>query len=313
MAIHRMLEWFPQPPYYRTQQGAAFLGDALKLMQSIPEGTVNLVMTSPPFALKRKKEYGNVHAKEYVDWFLPFAEQMKRIIADDGSIVIDIGGTWSKGQPTRSLYHFKLVVALVEELGLYLAQEFYWYNPAKLPSPAEWVTVRRVRVKDAVNTVWWLAKSPFPKASNRNVLKPYSDSMKSLLQNGYRAKKRPSGHDISENFSQDHGGAIPPNLIELANTDSNSGYLQACRDHGLKPHPARFPHGLPEFFIRFLTDAGDLVVDPFAGSVVTGEVCETLDRRWLAFEIQEDYLEASKFRFPELLKSPYQLRLSDGF
>jgi DNA modification methylase len=188
MAIHRILEWFPQPPYYRTQQGAAFLGDALKLMQSIPEGTVNLVMTSPPFALKRKKEYGNVHAKEYVDWFLPFAEQMKRIIADDGSIVIDIGGTWSKGQPTRSLYHFKLVVALVEELGLYLAQEFYWYNPAKLPSPAEWVTVRRVRVKDAVNTVWWLAKSPFPKASNRNVLKPYSDSMKSLLQNGYRAE-----------------------------------------------------------------------------------------------------------------------------
>jgi site-specific DNA-methyltransferase (cytosine-N4-specific) len=293
--------WFDTDPYYRTQFGATYLGDSLKLMRRIPSGTVNLVMTSPPFALKRKKEYGNVSAQEYLDWFLPFASEMQRTTTDDGSIVIDIGGTWIKGQPTRSLYHFKLAVQLVEELGLYLAQEFYWYNSAKLPSPAEWVTVRRVRVKDAVNMVWWFSKNPFPKANNRNVLKPYSDSMRGLLKNGYNAKKRPSGHDISENFSTDHGGAIPPNLIVLANTDSNSSYLQACRQSGKKPHPARFPHGLPEFFIKFLTDPGDLVVDPFAGSVVTGEVCESLQRRWLAFELVEEYLEASKFRFPEVV------------
>lgn len=306
------LSWFPQSPYYQTQFGAAFHGDALELLRHIPADTINLIMTSPPFALKRKKEYGNVHARDYIEWFLPFAEQMQRVITDDGSMVIDIGGTWIKGQPTRSLYHFKLLIALVEELGLHLAQEFYWYNPAKLPSPAEWVTVRRIRVKDAVNTVWWLSKTPFPKATNRAVLKPYSDSMKALLKNGYRAKKRPSGHDISENFSQNHGGAIPPNLIELANTDSNSGYLQQCRDQGIKPHPARFPHGLPEFFIKFLTEADDWVVDPFAGSVVTGDVCESLERRWLAFEIQEDYLAASKFRFPELQDGPRQMKLSEA-
>jgi len=304
MRAEQTASWFTQDAYYTTSRGATYLGDSLELMKRIPDSSVNLVMTSPPFALKRKKEYGNVHAREYVEWFLPFAEQMKRIISEDGSIVIDIGGTWTKGQPTRSLYHFKLVIALVEELGLHLAQEFFWYNPAKLPSPAEWVTVRRIRVKDAVNTVWWLSKSPYPKASNLEVLKPYSESMKLLLQNGYRAKKRPSGHDISEKFSNDRGGAIPPNLIELANTDSNSGYLQACRKNGIKPHPARFPHGLPEFFVRFLTHPGDLVVDPFAGSVVTGEVCESLDRYWLAFEIQEDYLAASKFRFDGSLRLP---------
>lgn len=293
-------EFISQKPYYRTRWGSAFLGNAIDVMKQIPDSSVNLVMTSPPFALKRKKEYGNVHAKEYIDWFMPFAEQMKRIIRDDGSIVIDIGGTWTKGQPTRSLYHFKLVIALVEELGLHLAQEFFWYNPAKLPSPAEWVTVRRIRVKDAVNTVWWLSKTPSPKASNRKILKPYSDSMRSLLQNGYNAKKRPSGHDISTNFSNDNGGAIPPNLLELANTDSNSHYLKACRDAGIRPHPARFPHGLPEFFIRFLTEPEDLVIDPFAGSVVTGDVCEALSRRWIACEIHETYLKASRFRFPEL-------------
>jgi len=307
--IEQSLNWFEAKPFYKTQFGATYLGDSLDLMRQIPDQSINLVMTSPPFALKRKKEYGNVDAREYVDWFLPFAEQMQRILVEDGSIVIDIGGTWIKGQPTRSLYHFKLVIALVEELGLHLAQEFYWYNPAKLPSPAEWVTVRRIRAKDAVNTVWWLSKSPYPKASNKNVLREYSDSMKSLLKNGYRAKKRPSGHDISENFNQDRGGAIPPNLIELANTDSNSGYLQMCRQNGVKPHPARFPHGLPEFFIKFLTDPGDFIVDPFAGSVITGEVCENLERYWLAFEIQKDYLEASKYRFPILADASYQLPL----
>ena len=297
----KLPNWFGVAPHYSTQYGAAYLGDSLELMRLIPDSSVNLVMTSPPFALKRKKEYGNVDAHEYVDWFLVFAEQMKRIITDDGSIVIDIGGTWIKGQPTRSLYHFKLAIALSEEIGLHLAQEFFWYNPSKLPSPAEWVTVRRLRVKDAVNMVWWFSKTPWPKASNIRVLKPYSDSMLNLLENGYKAKRRPSGHNISEKFSRKHGGAIPPNLIELANTDSNSGYLQQCREHGIKPHPARFPSGLPEFFIKFLTDEDDLVIDPFGGSNVTGSVAERLRRQWLAFELEKEYLLASKFRFPELI------------
>ncbi|MBN1679375.1 MAG: site-specific DNA-methyltransferase [Anaerolineae bacterium] len=292
--------WINTTPFYLTQYGATYLGDALELLSQIPDSSVNLVMTSPPFALKRKKEYGNVSARKYVEWFLPFAREMQRIVTDDGSIVIDIGGTWIKGQPTRSLYHFQLAITLVETLGLYLAQDFFWYNPAKLPSPAEWVTVRRIRVKDAINTIWWFSKTPYPKADNRNVLKPYSDSMKSLLKNGYHAKKRPSGHDISDNFTKNHGGAIPPNLIELANTDSNGTYLKACREAGIKPHPARFPHGLPEFFIKFLTDREDIVVDPFAGSVVTGEVCEAQQRYWLAFELIEEYLETSRFRFPEI-------------
>ncbi len=288
---------FEEEPLYTTQYGAAYLGDALTYLRQMERDSVDLILTSPPFALKRKKEYGNVDAKDYVPWFVDFAAEFKRILRDTGSLVIDIGGTWIRGQPTRSLYHFELVIALCKTLGFHLAQEFYWYNPSKLPSPAEWVTVRRIRVKDAVNPVWWLSKTPHPKASNWRVLKPYSDSMKKLLENGYKAKLRPSGHDISENFSKDNKGAIPPNLLELANTDSNSTYLQKCREHGIKPHPARFPHGLPEFFVKFLTEPGDLVVDPFAGSNVTGEVAEQLGRHWLAFEIIEEYLEASKFRF----------------
>ena len=283
--------------YYENGHGAAYLGDAIDLLKLIPESQIDLIMTSPPFALQRKKEYGNPSPEEYVKWFLPFADEFWRILKDDGSLVIHIGGSWEKGKPVRTLYTYELVLALSEKF--YLAQEFYWFNPSKLPTPAEWVTVRRIRVKDAIDPVWWFSKSPFPKANNRNVLKEYSSSMLALLKNGYKAKLRPSGHDISTKFQRDLGGAIPPNLLTIPNTDSNSYYFKACREAGLKPNPARYPVKLPEFFIRFLTNEKDIVLDPFGGSNVTGEAAERLGRRWICFEMEEEYLKGSRFRFQQ--------------
>lgn len=282
---------------HRTSLGKIVHGDSLDALASYANDSVDLILTSPPFGLVRKKDYGNVESGEYVKWFKPFAKAFHRVLKSNGSLVIDIGGAWNKGYPTRSLYHFKLLIMLCEELEFHLAQEFYWWNPSKLPTPAEWVTVRRIRVKDAVNTVWWLSKTPWPKASNRRVLQPYSPSMRELLAKGYKAKKRPSGHDISEKFNIDNGAAIPPNLIAIPNTESNSFYLRYCEAKGLKPHPARFPAKLPEYFIRMLTESGDFVVDPFAGSCVTGEVCERLGRRWTCIEILSEYCEAALGRF----------------
>jgi site-specific DNA-methyltransferase (cytosine-N4-specific) len=124
--------------------------------------------------------------------------------------------------------------------------------------------------------------------------------MRRLLQRGYRAKTRPSGHTITSKFTRDHGGAIPPNLIELGNNDSNGDYLKRCQQAGLPVHPARFPPGLPEFFIKLCTDRGDVVLDIFAGSNITGQAAERLDRRWIAIELVEDYLDGSRCRFPPL-------------
>jgi len=286
-------------PYYSKNYGSAYLGDSLKILKDIKNSCINLILTSPPFALTRKKEYGNKSAEEYVDWFIKFAQEFKRVLTEDGSLVIDLGGAYLPGNPVRSIYQFDLLVRLCKELDFFLAQEFFHYNPARLPSPAEWVNVRRIRVKDSVNVVWWLSKSEFPKADNRKVLKPYSESMKSLLKNGYKAKLRPSGHDISENFSKDNKGAIPPNLLEISNTESNSLYLRQCRNAGIKPHPARFPKDFATFFISFLTDENDIVMDPFAGSNTTGYAAETLGRKWIAIEVKQEYLEGSKFRFDE--------------
>jgi site-specific DNA-methyltransferase (cytosine-N4-specific) len=294
-------------PFYETTAGAAYLGGSQDLLAELPNGSVTLAFQSPPYALHFKKEYGNVSKADYVGWFLPFAREVYRVLADDGSFVLNIGGSWNPGTPTRSLYHYKLMIALVEDLGFHLAQECYWYNPAKMPAPAEWVTVRRVRIKDSVEHVWWLSKTAHPKADNRRVLKPYSADMIRLAKRGVRTAVRPSGHNITSSFDKiESGGAIPSNVLEdcpandmlvAGNNAANDPYTVRCKESGTKIHPARFPAALPEFFIKLLTDEGDLVVDPFAGSNTAGAVAEKLGRRWVAMELLPEYLEASKFRF----------------
>lgn len=297
-------------PYYQTALGAAYQHDAIDFMASLPENSVDLVVTSPPYALHFKKAYGNASQSEYIDWFLPFAYEIKRVIKETGSFVLNVGGAWTPKKPTRSIYAYKLLVALVEEVGLELAQEFFWYNPAKMPVPAEWVTVRRIRVKEAVEFVWWFGKTPWPKANNREILRPYSKDMLRLKKKGIRKTTRPGGYAINEGFAKgDAGGSIPPNvidedtpsdLLQFGNNAANDPYTKRCKAAGIKIHPARFPVVLPEMFIKFLTDYDDVVYDPFAGSNTTGMVAERLERRWLATELEEEYLKASKFRFDEL-------------
>lgn len=287
-------------PAYATYGGAAYCGDSRELLTRLPDGSINLVMTSPPFALQRKKEYGNKDQDEYIDWLVEFARLVQRKLRDDGSFVLDLGGAYQKGIPARSLYNFRVPIRFCDELGFFLAEDFYWFNPSKLPSPIEWVNKRKMRAKDSVNTVWWFSKTEWPKADVTKVLAKYSDRMKKLLKDPdgfYSPKKRPSGHDIGRGFGKENKGAIPSNLLQIANSESNGKYPVGCKAVGTGQHPARFPAKLPEFFIRFLTDPGDLVVDIFAGSNTTGWVAEKEGRRWLAFDKEREYLASSSFRF----------------
>lgn len=287
----------PAQPVYETQLGACFCADSLDFLRSIAAESVDLVITSPPYALHFKKEYGNADQREYVAWFLPFAREFKRVLKPEGSFVLNVGGAWTPGAPLRSLYHFRLLLALVDEVGFNLCQEFFWYNPAKMPAPAEWVNVRRIRVKDSVEYVFWLSPSQYPQADNGKVLQAYSRDMERLIKRGIKQTKRPSGHHIKPTFAADKGGSIPPNLIECGNNESNSAYIKQSKAAGRKVHPARFPAELPRFFVQFLTEPGDLVVDPFAGSNTTGAVAESLGRRWLAIEKSPEYAADSQLRF----------------
>jgi len=286
-------------PLYTTDFGALYCADSLEVMRAVEDESVDLVVTSPPYALHFKKEYGNANQGEYVEWFLPFAREIFRILKPGGSFVLNIGGAWTKGLPVRSLYQFRLLLALCDDIGFHLAQEFFWYNPAKMPAPAEWVNVKRIRVKDSVEYIYWLSKTAFPKANNSNVLQPYSKDMQRLIERGLEKTTRPSGHAIRPSFATDRGGSIPPNLIECGNNESNSRYVHASKDAKQKVHPARFPAELPRFFMNFLTEKGDVILEPFAGSNTTGSVAEALERRWIGIELSEDYAENSRLRFAD--------------
>lgn len=285
---------------YRTMQGVQASADSRAILASLPSNSVDLIVTSPPFALLRQKSYGNEDQEPYVAWLGEFGKAAFRVLKDTGSFVLDLGGAYQRGRPVRSLYNFRVLLDFCDRLGYRLAEEFFWHNPAKLPSPIEWVNKRKIRAKDSVNTVWWFSKGDQPKADVTKVLVPYSDRMKTLLkapEKFYSPKVRPSGHDIAAAFGKENAGAIPSNLLRIPNTESNSHYLRACKLLGQEGHPARFPAELPRFFMKFLTEPGDVVVDIFSGSNTTGEVAEELGRKWLAIELDRSYATLSAVRF----------------
>ena len=312
-------------PVYTTRLGRMYVGKTEDVLGSYPvvgrKRKVQLLFTSPPFALNTKKKYGNLQGQEYVDWLAAYAPLFREYVSDDGSIVIELGNGWEPGQPTMSTLTIEALLEFKRKADLHLCQEFICFNPARLPTPAQWVTVNRIRVKDAFTRVWWMSPSTEPKADNQRVLTQYSDSMRKLLERGtYNAGKRPSEHYIgAKSFLNDHGGAIPSNVLiapaaemvkeyltsfgsetnvlSISNTSTNDSYQEYCRTFGITPHPARMPARLVEFFVLFLTEPGDLVLGPFAGSNTTGYVAEKFGRRWLSIELNSDYAEASKSRF----------------
>ena len=265
------------------------------------KGKVQLIFTSPPFPLNTKKKYGNLRGDNYLTWLAKFGPIMRELLTPTGSIVIELGNSWESGDPTMSTLPLRSLLYFQEQNYLNLCQEFICHNPARLPSPAEWVTVRRIRLKDSFTRLWWLAPTKYPKANNRNVLKPYSAAQQRLINGGkFNAGRRPSQYVISEKkFSKDNGGAIAPSVLVISNTRSNDDYQLYCRKHKIEFHPARMPIELPQFFIKFLTDPGDIVLDPFGGSNTTGLAADGLDRFWVSVEPNRDYVRGSMGRFKE--------------
>lgn len=301
---------------YDTAAGRMFCGDTLDFLgTSVGEemkGQTQLIFTSPPFPLNEKKKYGNLQGDAYIEWFAAFAPKLRDLLTADGSIVVEIGNAWQSGKPVMSTVVLRALLEFLERADLQLCQEFVWYNPARLPSPVQWVNVERIRVKDAFSRIWWMSHVDRPKADNRRVLKPYSASMKRLIETGkYNSGKRPSEYTIGEHsFKTDNKGAIPPNvihgddapalatLLKCTNTRSHERYQAFCREQNMPIHPARMPSELVEFFVKFLTDERDLVFDPFGGSNTTGSVAEGLGRRWVSCEAHRPYVISSMARFP---------------
>lgn len=290
---------------YETKFGKCIHGDVIDILNKKSfqkyKGKINLIFTSPPFPLNRKKKYGNLNGEFYIEWLTKITTSLKDFLSEDGSFVIELGNAWEENEPVMSTLPLETLLAIKKNGNYKLCQQFIWFNTAKLPSPTQWVNIERIRVKDSFTSLWWLSKTSTPRANNRKILEEYSTSMKRLLKSQkYNSGLRPSEHDIgSISFLKDNGGAIPSNVIIAANTISNSEYLRKCKEKDILPHPARMPRFVAEFFIKFLTGKGDIVLDPFAGSNTTGEVCESLQRKWLSIEIDKEYIEGSKLKFKD--------------
>ena len=288
---------------FKTDLGISYFGKIEEALESKKfekyKGKIDLIFFSPPFPLNRKKKYGNLQGEEYITWLSDLSLKLKDFLTEDGSIVIEVGNSWEPGKPSMSTLALKALISFLEKGEYNLCQQFVWHNTAKLPSPAEWVTKRRIRVKDSFTHIWWMSKSDYPKADNKQILEEYSKKMRRLLKNKtYNSGKRPSEHVIGEkSFLKDNEGAIPSNVIVASNTVSHSPYLTYCKANSISPHPARMPLEIPSFFVKFLTDKNDLVLDPFAGSNTTGEASEKLDRKWISVEVDDNYIEGSKGRF----------------
>jgi len=284
---------------YRTALGVMLHGRSEEVLPSHLhelKGKVQLVLTSPPFALNNKKKYDNFRGEQYLLWLSSYASIFRSLLSDNGSIIIEIGNAWEPGRPLMSTLTLESLLTFFRAGDFYLCQQFICYNPARLPSPAAWVTIRRERLTDSYTNLWWMAKIPHPKADNRNVLQPYSDAMRQLIERkSYNTAKRPSDHSISKtSFFRNNGGSIPYNVLQFSNTTSRDQYLTYCRSIKLAPHPARMPMALPEFFIKFLTDPGDIVLDPFGGSNTTGAAAEILGRQWITIEANRSYVLGSR-------------------
>jgi DNA modification methylase len=294
---------------YRTSRGVMYQGSAEAMYFSELEDTyrrkVDLIFTSPPFPLNRKKRYGNLTGEAYINWLAGFGPVFRRLLRKTGSIVMELGNAWEPGRPIMSPLALEALLAFMKKGKFVLCQQFIYNNPARLPSPAQWVNVERIRVKDSYTHLWWMSMTDRPEANNRRVLNNYSGAMLRLLAaKKYNAGSRPSQHHISKaSFFTDNGGAIPSNVLTFGNTDSRDPYLAYCRRRGLPFHPARMPIGVPEFFVKFLTRPRGLVMDPFAGSNTTGLAAEIHKRRWVSIELKSDYVEGSKGRFGDLISA----------
>lgn len=289
-------------PVYKTKFGEAYNSSIEKFIESENfenlRGKVDLILTSPPYPLVSPKAYGNRVGEDYKNWLSGIMKELKSLLKPKGSLVVEIGNAWEKGIPTMSTLPLETLIEIKNKSDLVVCQQFIWNNPNKLPGPATWVNIKRLRVKDSFTHVWWYSKTPNPKSDNSKILTPYKDGMKKLLERqDYNRGVRPSGHSIGDGFLTENKGSIPSNVLTFANSLETKQYRDWCKKMGVDQHPARMPEKLVEFFINFLTNKNAIVLDPFGGSNTTGKVAQDLGRRWVYVEQSKEYVLGSKGRF----------------
>jgi DNA modification methylase len=281
----------------RDELGEILWAEALSAMGHIEGGSVNAIVTSPPFPLNRQRDYGGWASDRWMDLALRHIAAMKPLLAGDGSMVLNLSDVYIRGIPVLNPYQENLV-GQMRRTGWNLCGKFFHINPAK-PKATPWVTKSRERIANAVETYYWFSPRPHCKANNRNVLEPYSDRFQRTLAAGGEFRAAECGARQSSpglRYKVNNFGRIPHNFFVCAHEGPRSAYSRYCASHGLPRHPAIMPRQIAEFCVKFLTDAGDLLYDPFGGSLVLPAACKKFGRRYTSSEKCHEYIRGGLSR-----------------
>lgn len=294
---------------FSTDLGIALWADCATAIRRLDQ-PIHLVVTSPPYPLAHPRAYGNPAENEYVDFLCAAMEPIVSKLVPGGSIALNLGNDiFERGLPSRSIYRERLVIALHDRFGLHKMDEIPWVNRSKAPGPVQWASIKRTQLNCAWEPVYWFTNDPsLVRSDNRRVLEPHTERHAMLIANG--GEKRGNAYSdgahtkrAGRSFSHHTAGSIPKNVIEIGHAGaSEKSYKKIARAAGLPAHGAPFPAKLVEFFVKFLTVEGDLVVDPFAGSLTVPLVAQSLGRRWIATEVIWEYLSGAALRFPDAVQ-----------
>lgn len=256
-----------------------YLGDNRDILKGLPDNSVDLIVTSPPYADQRKSTYGGIHPDKYVEWFLPISEQLLRVLKPTGTFVLNIKEKVVEGE--RSTYVMELILEMRKQ-GWLWTEEFIWHK--KNCYPGKWPN----RFRDAWERLLQFNKQKKFHMYQEEVMVPMGDWAKSRLKKLSETDKKRDDSKVGSGFGKnisnwlDREKAYPSNVLHLATECSN------------KSHSAAFPEELPEWFIKLFTKEQDTVLDPFMGSGTTNIVAQRMMRNSIGIEIVPEYYEMVK-------------------
>lgn len=288
---------------FSTKLGIAIWGDSRHIFSQINE-PITLTVSSPPYPIKYGRGYGVWRDNEVIDLIIGVLEPIMGNLVDGGSIMLNVGNdVFEDGVPSRSIYVEKLVIRMYETLGLRKMDTLIWHNPSKAPGPVQWANVERMQLSTGYEPILWMTNNPKAvKTDNRRVLQPISEAHQRLIDQGGEKRTSVSGdgtHTVRKgSFGTQVKGKIPSNVIrQVHQSKSSNEYRRLCKEHGLPIHGAMYPYEIAEFLVKFGSEPGDLVVDPFSGSFTTPKVCEDLGRRWIGSDNIHEYIKGGSLRF----------------
>jgi DNA modification methylase len=288
---------------FSTDLGLAMWGSAQDVFSILGE-PISLCLTSPPYPISRGRAYGKITESEYVDFLCRALEPVIQNLRSGGSVVLNVSNdVFERGMPSRSLYQERLILALHDRFGLHKMDTLIWHNPSKPPGPVWWASINRLQLNVGYEPVLWMTNDPNQVlADNRRVLEPHTARQQQLIRAGgeNRHGVYADGAYVVRPGSYSHAtpGRIPRNVLTIGHKcQDQARYKKTARDLGLPVHGAPYPLRLVKFLISFLSECGDLVVDPFAGSLTTGRGAEELGRRWVCTDNVCEYLRGGAERF----------------